>query len=220
MDSSQPRDRLRTALIVDYAGVMTTPYRDSLHAWMLADGLDPARCSVFMRDLAKRSVDEVEGPMHGLEIGTWSAADFEVAIAGEMAEAGLGTIAAEGLLARMFAGLSPDHGMADLVGKARAAGVRTALLSNSFGLEYPREDWDRLFDITVISGEVGLRKPDAAIYRLTCARLGVDPTDAVFVDDMSPNVDAADALGMAGVLHTDTPSTLPALEGLLGVPLR
>lgn len=213
-------DRPRTALIVDYAGVMTTPYMDSLRAWMLADGLDPERCSGFLRDLAKRSVDEVEGPMHGLEIGTWSPADFETAIATEMGEAGLGTVAPEGLLARMFAGLAPDHAMADAVGKARAAGIRTALLSNSFGLEYPREDWDRLFDVCVISGEVGLRKPDPAIYEMTCTQLGVNPADTVFVDDMSPNVDAAEALGMAGVVHVDVASTLPHLERLLGIPLR
>jgi putative hydrolase of the HAD superfamily len=220
VDSRQRNDRPRTALIVDYAGVMTTPYQDSLHAWMLADGLDPVLCTGFMRALAQRSVDEVEGPMHGLEIGTWSAADFELAITAEMADAGLGAVDPEGLLARMFGGLRPDEAMTDLVGKARAAGIRTALLSNSFGLEYPREDWDRLFDLTVISGEVGLRKPDAAIYRMTCERLGVDPRDAVFVDDMSPNVDAADALGMIGILHRDTASTAPQLERLLGVPLR
>jgi epoxide hydrolase-like predicted phosphatase len=120
----------------------------------------------------------------------------------------------------MFGGLTPDHAMADLVGKARAAGIRTALLTNSFGLDYPREGWSRIFDATVISGEVGLCKPDAAIYRLTCDRLGITPTDAVFVDDMAPNVDAAEALGMAGILHIDTPTTLAVLESLLGVSLR
>lgn len=210
----------RTALIVDYAGVMTYPVNDSLHAWMIGDGLDPRRCAGFMRELTIRSITEGAGPVQGLELGTWSAERFEQAIATELAAEGLGTVPADGLLTRMFAGLAPDHTMADLVGKARAAGVRTALLTNSFGLEYPREDWDRLFDTTVISGEVGLRKPDAAIYTMTCDQLGVGPSDAVFVDDMSPNVEAAEALGMAGVVHVDTPTTLPVLEKLLGVPLR
>lgn len=218
--TDQLNDRPRTALIVDYAGVMTYPVNDSLHSWMIGDGLDPQRCAGFMHDLAVRSITEGAGPVHGLEIGTWSAGRFERAIAAELADAGLGTVVAEGLLTRMFDGLEPDHAMADLVGKARAAGIRTALLSNSFGMEYPREDWDRLFDVTVISGEVRLRKPDAAIYRMTCDQLGVEPGEAVFVDDMSPNVDAAEALGMAGVVHVDTPSTLPVLERLLGVPLR
>jgi putative hydrolase of the HAD superfamily len=48
----------------------------------------------------------------------------------------------------------------------------------------------------------------------------VNPADTVFVDDMSPNVDAAEALGMAGVVHVDVASTLPHLERLLGIPLR
>lgn len=213
-------DRPRTALIVDYAGVMTTSVSDSLHAWMVGDGLDPRRCAGFMRELTIRSVTEGAGPVHDLEIGAWSADRFDRAIAAEMTEAGLGTVIAEGLLTRMFAGLAPDHAMADLVGKARAAGVRTALLSNSFGLEYPREDWHRLFDVTVISGEVGLRKPDAAIYRMTCEQLRVRPSEAVFVDDMAPNVEAAEALGIAGVVHVDTATTLPRLEKLLGLPLR
>lgn len=210
----------RTALIVDYAGVMTTPVHDSLHAWMVGDGLDPELCAGYMRELTTRSITEGAGPVHDLEIGTWSADRFDRAIAAELTEAGLGTVVAEGLLSRMFAGLAPDHGMADAVGKARAAGIRTALLSNSFGLEYPREDWHRLFDATVISGEVGLRKPDAAIYRMTCEQLGVNPSDAVFVDDLAPNVVAAEALGMAGVVHVDTPTTLLALERLLGISLR
>lgn len=212
--------RTRTALIVDYAGVMTCPVGDCLRAWMIGDGLDPQQCAGFMHDLAVRSITEGAGPVHGLEVGTWSADRFEQAMADELAEAGLGVVTAEGLLNRMFGGLAPDLMMADLVGKARAAGVRTALLSNSFGLEYPREDWDRLFDTTVISGEVGLRKPDAAIYRMTCSQLGVQPHEAVFVDDMAPNVDAAEALGMAGVVHVDTPTTLPHLERLLGISLR
>ncbi len=212
--------RPRTALIVDYAGVMTHPVHECLREWMLGDGLDPQRCAGFMRELTVRSVTEGAGPVHGLETGTWSPERFEQAIAGELAEAGLGVVPAEGLLSRMFGGLRPDHAMSDLVGKARAAGVRTALLSNSFGLDYPRADWDRLFEATVISGEIGLRKPDPAIYEMTCARLGVHPTDAVFVDDLAPNVAAAEALGMAGVVHVDTATTLPVLEKLLGIPLR
>jgi putative hydrolase of the HAD superfamily len=211
---------VRTALIVDYAGVMTAPLHDVLRAWMVADRLDPARCGQFMRELEHRSAYENSGPAYGLETGTWTPEEFEQAFVAEMAEAGLGTVAAEGLLERMFGGLARDHAMADAVGKARAAGIRTALLSNSFGLDYPREDWDRLFDTAVISGEVGLRKPDPAIYRLTCSRVGVRPEDAVFVDDLLPNVEAAEALGMAGVHHTDAAGTLPELELLLGVALR
>lgn len=105
--------------------------------------------------------------------------------------------------------------MLDLVAEVRDAGIRTALCSNSFGLEYPRDRWDVLFDHAVISAEVGMRKPDLEIYRLTCKKLGLDPAECVFVDDMEPNIAAAEQLGMAGVLHADVATTRTALRELL-----
>lgn len=210
---------MKAALIVDYAGVMTCPLDGVMLAWMQADGLDPARCAAYLDELTTRSLTEEHGPLHGLETGESTPHEFELAVATELAASGMGTVAAEGLLERMLGGLTPDPEMADAVAKARAAGVRTALLSNSYGLEYPREDWDQLFDATVISAEVGLRKPFPEIYQLACARLGVEPGQAVFVDDMLLNVEAAEALGMAGVLHAATATTVPELERLLGVPL-
>ena len=67
----------------------------------------------------------------------------------------------------------------------------------------------------VISGEVGLRKPEPAIYRLALERLGVAAPEAVFVDDAEPNVLGARMLGMRGVLHTDAASTRAALAALI-----
>ena len=107
------------------------------------------------------------------------------------------------MLARMFAGFRPEPDMIGVVGTARAAGIRTGLLSNSWGLDYPREGWDELFDVVVISGEVGLRKPDPAIYLLAADRLRLRPAEVVFVDDLAPNVRGAAAAGMVGVQHTD-----------------
>ena len=59
---------------------------------------------------------------------------------------------------------------------------------------------DELFDVVVDSSEVGLRKPDRRIYLLTCERLAVAPTAAVFIDDNRENVEAARAVGME-VIH-------------------
>lgn len=55
------------------------------------------------------------------------------------------------------------------------------------------------FDVIVISGEEGVEKPDPEIYRRALARLDAAPAEAVFVDDMPVNVEAARALGMHGV---------------------
>ena len=104
------------------------------------------------------------------------------------------------------------------VAALRRGGVRTGLLSNSWGFEgYPRERFGELFDAVVISGEVGLRKPDPAIYALAADRLGLPAAACVFVDDLDTNVHAAEAAGMTGVVHTGAEHTLPRLAALLGV---
>ncbi len=126
---------------------------------------------------------------------------------------------ADGLLTRMFSGFSREPGMVSVLRRARAAGLKTALLSNSWGLDYPREDWHELFDVAVVSGEVGMRKPDHDIYRHVAKLLGVPPSACVFVDDLAPNVRGAVEVGMVGIHHRDTATTARELEALLGVPL-
>jgi len=86
-------------------------------------------------------------------------------------------------------------------------------------MDYPREGWDELFDVTVISGEVGMRKPDADIYLLCAQRLELPPEACVFVDDLSPNVRGAAAVGMVGVLHRTYDETVAELQTLLDLDL-
>jgi putative hydrolase of the HAD superfamily len=209
----------RTALIIDYAGVLTTPLTAAAQDWMRIDGLDPIRTHAFFQGLVDQYRTTEEGPVHGLEVGSWTPARFETHIAAELAAAGLGAVAAEGLLFRMFGSFRVLPAMTDAVAMLRAAGIRTALLSNSFGLEYDRTDWPRLFDVTVISHEVRMRKPTPAIFELTCRQLGVAPDDAVFVDDLEPNVLAARALGMETVHHIEVAATLARLTELFEVEL-
>ena len=100
---------------------------------------------------------------------------------------------------------------------ARAAGLRTGLLSNAGGCGRP--EWPGLFDAVVLSGIAGVAKPDAAAYRLVAERLGVPPERCVFVDDLRRNVLGAVAAGMTGVHHLSAEATVEELEILLGVPL-
>ena len=103
----------------------------------------------------------------------------------------------------------------------RQRGVRTGLVSNSWGEEgYDRARFDELFDVLVISGELGIRKPAPEIYALAAERLGRPPERCVFVDDLPGNLRPAAALGMATVLHRDAGATIPRLEALLGISLR
>jgi HAD superfamily hydrolase (TIGR01509 family) len=93
------------------------------------------------------------------------------------------------------------------------------LLSNSWGNTYPDDLWDNMFDVVVISGEVGMRKPEARIFRHTIELMGLPAETLVFVDDFPHNVSAAIAAGMVGVLHEDYDRTALELEALFGIDL-
>jgi epoxide hydrolase-like predicted phosphatase len=94
-------------------------------------------------------------------------------------------------------------------------------VSNSWGVRrYPRDLLTELFDGVVISGEVGIRKPAPEIYRLGAERIGLDPRDCVFVDDLPFNLAPAAELGMATIRHRTSEETIVELERLLGVDLR
>jgi HAD superfamily hydrolase (TIGR01509 family) len=104
--------------------------------------------------------------------------------------------------------------MTSLVTRAHAAGVRTALLSNSWGNEYDRSDWHEMFDTVVISGEVGMRKPERAIFELALDRIGLPAGECVFVDDVAPNIAAAAEAGLVGIVHRTFDETARELEAL------
>jgi len=106
------------------------------------------------------------------------------------------------------------------VREARRAGVRTGLISNSWGTSrYPHGLLRELFDGVVLSGEVGVRKPAPRIYELGAEAIGLAPSSCVFVDDLPFNLPPAQELGMATIHHTSAASTIAALERLLGISL-
>ena len=90
-----------------------------------------------------------------------------------------------------------------------------ALLSNSWGNTYPRERIDAMFEAVVISGEVGMRKPNPDIFTHTLDLLDALPDRVVFVDDAEPNTDGAARLGIHTVLHTDADTTRRKLARLV-----
>ena len=207
-------------LLVDYGGVLTNPLSEFIGNWVRTDGVDPDRFAELMRRWLGPGAER--NPIHDLETGTIDAADFERLLAVELSTDADPAQAQRtaGMLTRMFSGMRVEPSMLDVLRTARAAGVRTGLLSNSWGLDYERDGWDTLFDAVVISGEVGLRKPDPAIYSLAAERMELPPEQIVFVDDLRPNVRAAVAVGMVGVQHVDVTTTVDELEILLGRPFR
>lgn len=202
------------AVLFDYGGVLTLPVRDSIAAWQEADGIDPQSFSRTLKDWLSR--DAADGtPIHRLETGELPAERFDTLLAAELATVDGSPIDPVGLLQRIFAGMRLDPAMFALVEGLRAAGIRVGLLSNSWGNTYPRERLDALLDPVVISGEVGLRKPHAAIYELALERLALPADRVLFIDDAEPNILGARRAGMRGLLHSDAVTTGAALRALV-----
>jgi epoxide hydrolase-like predicted phosphatase len=198
-------------LLVDYGGVLTTNVWESFSAFCRTEGLDPDRVRSLFRDNP-----DALNLLRNLETGELTEEEFS-----EQFAPLLGIANHDGLIDRLFAGMKPDQPMIDSLRHARAAGIRTGLISNSWGRgRYDRDSFDELFDGVVISGEVGLHKPQPEIFRLAAERIALEPAECVFVDDLRENCAGAEAVGMTAVLHRNTDDTLDRLEELLGVPVR
>lgn len=106
------------------------------------------------------------------------------------------------------------------VAQLRQAGVPVVIVSNSYGFSAYRWDLADLADAHLLSGAVGVAKPAPGIYELGLKEAGVEAGEAVFVDDMQANVDAARALGMEAILHAESAATIAALSSAFGIDLR
>ncbi|MDQ3620806.1 MAG: HAD family phosphatase [Actinomycetota bacterium] len=205
------------ALVIDFGGVLTTPLQDALAAFAKEVGIE-------LQDLVRVALGLYTGTedplVHDFEIGVISEEEFEAGLATRLQEATGVWVSPQGLIARMFA-VDLEEGMLSAVAAIKEAGFKTALLSNSWGSSlYPRSRLVDLFDEVVISGEVGMRKPDPRIYALALERIQVAPHRSVFVDDHPGHLAAAHDLGLMTLLHRSPQQTIEELEALLGVNLR
>ncbi|GAA4864664.1 hypothetical protein GCM10025787_57990 [Saccharopolyspora rosea] len=204
------------AVIFDYGGVLTTPGGAAIRAWTSAEGIDPATFSAALKDWLSREAPPGT-PVHRLETGEISPEEFNRALAARLRSVDGGPVEPDGLVQRIFARMRSEPATLELVRLLRDNGVRTALLSNSWGNSYPWHLLDGLFETAVVSGEVGLRKPDPGIYQLTLRRLDLPADQAAFVDDGAPNIAAAEQLGLRAVLHTDPATTRARVAELVGL---
>ena len=96
---------------------------------------------------------------------------------------------------------------------------KVGLLSNAWDdlrqTMHTRWDIDGLFDEMIISAEVGMVKPDPRVFHLAVEKLGVQPAETVFIDDMLVNVEAARQEGLSGIHFQDTQQTLAELLDIL-----
>lgn len=190
-------------LLLDWGGVMTTSLYGSFASFCETEGIDPTVMGkVFRKDQAAREL------LFDFECGRIGELTFEPGLA-----KALGVANHDGLVRRLFGGMKLEHSMIEAVKRIRGAGIRTGLLSNSWGEStYPRELLPKLFDVTVISGEEGVRKPEAEIYEIARSRIELPFEQLVFVDDLPFNLDPARELGMTAVHHTGPSETIGRLE--------
>lgn len=209
------------AVIFDLGGVIFPSPFDAFGAYERANGLPD--------DFIRTTV--ASAPGHGawgrLERGDVSFDEFCVEFRRECEIAG-GTVDPRALVASIATGGARPE-MLRAVDVIRSRGLRTAALTNNWRDEESKPtdvaiteaeaSLDGHFDVIVESAAVGLRKPDPRIYELVCERLGVQPHEAVFLDDLGVNLGPARAMGMHTIKVTDAGTALEQLEGHLGFPL-
>jgi putative hydrolase of the HAD superfamily len=198
------------AVFFDFGGVLTTPVWDSFASFCRSEGLDPDSIKNLFR-----SDPEALKELRQLETGEISETDFEKSFGRR-----LGLKDPDHLIDSMFAGMQPDPPMVAAVRELRAGGLLTGLISNSWSTShYDRKLLAELFDTAVISAEVHMHKPQPEIYRLAAERLGVEPDECIFVDDLRENCEGAEAVGMTAVRHRNAAETIAKLAELTGVSL-
>jgi putative hydrolase of the HAD superfamily len=207
-----PDDQPYSGLLLDIGGVLTTDFFAAIGAHCERLGLPRDRFrQVVTTDPVGRRL------YHQIERGEITQATFEEGLAERLG------VERHGLLKGLLADAQPNVAIINAAKRARQTGVRTGVITNSWGTDpynpYQGFDLHRRFDAVVISGEVGLRKPEPAIYALAAERLGLSPSACVFVDDVEQNLSPARALGMATIHHVENAATLYQLERLLQIPL-
>jgi putative hydrolase of the HAD superfamily len=214
-------------VVSDFGGVLTSPLMHAFAALQEEDDLDAGALGGALRRIAER---DGRHPLYELECGRMTEHDFLSELAAQL-RADLGReVEMHSFAERYFAHLEPNDAMIGFLRELRGRGYRLAMLTNNVREWEPL--WrsmlpvDELFDVVVDSAFVGLRKPDPAIYRLTCERLAVAPEACLFVDDVEPNVAAAIAFGMAAVLFRSNEQAIAEMrealdgDGQLSEPSR
>lgn len=197
-------------MLFDFGGVLTTSVWHSFAEYCRSEGLEPDAIKRLFRE-----DPEALAELRRLEKGEVSEAEFE---RGFGARLGLSNPA--GLIDAMFAGMRPEPSMVEAVRELRRAGLRTGLVSNSWSVNhYDRRLLEELFDQSLISGELGMHKPEPEIFLLAAERLRTAPRRCIFVDDLRENCAGAEAVGMTAIHHRTPAETIARLGELTGIAL-
>lgn len=216
----------KTAVLFDLGGVVLGSPLQAIRDYEAELGLD--------RNAINRVASETApaGAWSRLERGEIDLENFYPAFEADCLAAGL-KMDARVMMQRMAGSTVPRPAMLGAIEKLRAAGFRVGALTNNWAhadeAESDRPSSARqsdgtralkgYFDVFIESSVEGLRKPDPAIYRLACARLGKRPDEVIFLDDIGGNLKAARALGMATIKVEAPEPALAELARLVGLDL-
>jgi putative hydrolase of the HAD superfamily len=202
------------AVLWDFGGVISTSPFESFNRYEQANGLPRD----FIRGLNATNSDT--NAWACFERGEVDRDGFVVRFEEEARLAG-GRLDAHAVLAMLSGEIRPE--MVQAVRRCHAV-MKTALLTNNFIAEGEgRSEFGGLldeFDVIIESSKSGLRKPDPRVYRLACEHLGIEPSEAVFLDDLGVNLKPARAMGITTIKVLSADQALADLEAATGLQLR
>jgi len=211
-----PTNGLR-AIVSDFGGVLTTPLFAAFAAFQDEVGISPENLGKAMR-VGLEEGEEL--PLFRLERGEISEDEFIARL-----EDGLESILdhrphLHHFRQKFWGALHPNEEMIALMRELKASGLKMAMLTNNVREWEPL--WrsmlpvDEIFEEIVDSAFVGCRKPEARIYELTLERIGVPAEACLFIDDLQPNIEGAEAAGMRAVHFRDNAQAIAEIRAALG----
>lgn len=201
------------AVLWDFGGVILTSPFEAMERFERDNGLPPG----FFRSL--NSYNHHDNAWARLERNEVGIDDFCDEFEAEAAAAGH-RVDARALLGVLLGDVRPA--MVEAVKRCKER-LKVGLLTNNFAWgEGPQElrDIVALFDVVIESSKVGVRKPEPRFYEMACELLGIEPHEAVFLDDLGINLKPARGMGMATIKVVDPDAALDELERVVGFPVR
>jgi len=204
------------AVIFDLGGVVFDSPMDVFARFESRLGLPP---NTLNRHIVRRGV---EGAWSRLERGELKLHEFCVTFDAELAEEGIRLSTTE-LMSEVAQHSKVRPDMVRAIRRLRELGFKVAALTNNWTGDDGRSDRSEFkeeFDVFVESSKLGLQKPDPRIYQVACVELGIEPLEAVFLDDIGRNLKTARQLGMITIKVGEADKALAELEEVLGIKLQ
>ena len=205
------------AVISDFGGVLTSPLIDSFLAFETESGVSPEALGKAMMAVARR---DGANPLFELELGRITEARFLSSLSNELSSQLNRPVELGSFGQRYFENLHPNRAMIALMRQLRERDFKMAICTNNVREWEPlwraKLPVEEIFDVVVDSAFVGSRKPERRIYELTLERLDVAAQNALLIDDLEVNCQAASELGMTTVHFRTNKQAIEDIESALG----